>query len=130
MLGDFDEALLACQKLDTSTLTPTWANVMDVWTATLAGLCGKLDQGVPVAEALYERTRSDLSLFALVRATFLAGDPTHVLAIRADGHRLSVPSNDNYDAVQVASTWAIMAASWGEQTPPTELAFELSLIHI
>lgn len=122
--GEFDQALLACQQLDTSTLTPTWANAMDVWATTLAGLCGQLDKAISIAERLYKRTRSDLSHFALVRATFLAGDPTRTLSLRASGNRLSVPPNDNYDEVQVASTWATIAASWGEAIALDELSFD------
>ena len=74
-------------------------------------------------EEVYERTRSDLSLFGLIRATFLAGDPSRALTLRKAGHRLSVPHNDSYDEVQVASTGAVIAASWGEHTPMSELAF-------
>ena len=121
--GEFNQALLACQSLDTSRLSPIWANAMDIWTTTLAGLCGRLDQGLSVIEEVYERTRSDLSLFGLIRATFLAGDPSRALTLRKTGHRLSVPHNDSYDEVQVASTGAIIAASWGEHTPMSELAF-------
>lgn len=123
LAGDFAEALDACLNLESSTLTPTWANAMAVWTATLAGLCGRSDVAIDVAEDIYERAKSDLSLFALVRATFHGGDPTHALAIHNAGNRLELLQYDSYDAVQVATTWATLAASWGEVVPVTELDF-------
>ena len=121
--GDYPQAFEACRLIDRSTLTPTWANAIDIWTVTLSGLCGHLDVGLAIAEEIYLRTRSDLSQYELVRGTFLSGDPSRALMMRNEGHRLTLNENSNYDSVQVATTWAIMAASWGEAVPLDELNF-------